>query len=69
MGRLIDLYDIIETAIEYDELEVVDINNHGQIVGSALIDGSTHAVLLNPSLDSTISLTPPVLRIVPQDWI
>lgn len=66
-GELSDLYGLIETTIEYNELEVVDINNQGQIVGSALIDGSTHAVLLNPLFVPIPPFVPSNLQIVPQD--
>lgn len=34
--------------IEYENLVVQDINDSGQIVGSATIDAAEHAVLLNP---------------------
>ena len=47
-GQLFDLYNLIESNIEYIDLRAEDINNSGQIVGSANIDGSMHAVLLNP---------------------
>ena len=53
-GQLFDLYDLIEPNMDYIDLRVEDINNLGQIVGSATIDGSTHAVLLNP-VNSTCS--------------
>jgi probable HAF family extracellular repeat protein len=35
--------------IEYSDLKVQDINNRGQIVGSAIIGGEEHAVLLKPT--------------------
>lgn len=38
-----------EKEIKYEDLDVLDINNSGQIVGSAIIDGSEHAVLLTPN--------------------
>lgn len=54
---------------KYKDLEVKDINNSGQIVGSAIIDGAEHAVLLTPIRFGVppLTLTPPAdLRIVPE---
>jgi probable HAF family extracellular repeat protein len=48
-GQSHDLQNLIETGTSYSDLYVRDINNTGQIVGSAIIDGSMHAVLLNPT--------------------
>jgi uncharacterized membrane protein len=64
IGFLYDLNNLIDSDVVYDELEVEDINNSGQIVGSAVIDGAIHAVLLNPPSIRRIPLAPPVLRIV-----
>jgi hypothetical protein len=47
-GQLFDLYELIESDVVYEQLDVVDINNSGQIVGDAIIDGAQRAVLLNP---------------------
>jgi len=47
-GALYDLNDLITNRIVYTDLEVEDINNAGQIVGSATIRGAEHAVLLDP---------------------
>lgn len=48
-GQLYDLRDLIETDIAYSDLAVRDINNSGQIVGNANINGSARAVILNPT--------------------
>lgn len=48
-ANLFDLKYLIVTKIVYTDLEVEDINNAGQIVGSATIRGAEHAVLLNPA--------------------
>jgi hypothetical protein len=47
-AQLFDLDDLIESDIVYEQLDVVDINNSGQIVGDAIIGGAQRAVLLNP---------------------
>jgi uncharacterized membrane protein len=47
-GQVFNLYDLIETDNTYTSFEAIDINNSGQIIGNASIDGVTHAVLLNP---------------------
>jgi probable HAF family extracellular repeat protein len=48
-GQVFNLYDLIETNIAYTSFEAIDINNAGQIIGNASIDGLTHAVLLDPA--------------------
>lgn len=47
-GQLFDLYELIESDVVYEQLDAVDINNSGQIVGDAIIDGAQRAVLLTP---------------------
>lgn len=47
-GDLIDINELIETSIIYEDLELQDLNNSGQMVGSAMIDGVRHAVLVEP---------------------
>jgi hypothetical protein len=47
-GQLKDLYNLIQSEAIYSELCLKDINNSGQIVGRATIDGKRHAILLNP---------------------
>lgn len=47
-GQLLDLNTLIQSDVIYGSLSLVDLNNNGQMVGSAVINGVEHAVLLNP---------------------
>lgn len=47
-GQLFNLYDLIQSDTAYEALVVEDIDNAGQIVGTAEIDGTKHALLPNP---------------------
>ena len=58
---------LIESEVVYQDLMAEDINNAGQIVGTALIDGDIHAVLLNPSSSPGDSKPPSVSRTGIQD--
>lgn len=49
-GKFWDLNALITSDVPYADFAAVDINNAGQIIGNAVIDGSTHAVLLNPCI-------------------
>lgn len=47
-GNLLDINELIQTSIIYEDLELQDLNNSGQMVGSVMIDGVEHAVLIEP---------------------
>lgn len=47
-GQLLDLNTLIQSNVIYGGLSMVDLNNDGQMVGSAIINGVQHAVLLDP---------------------
>jgi probable HAF family extracellular repeat protein len=47
-GQLLDLNTLVQSDVIYGGLNLVDLNNKGQMVGSASINGVQHAVLLDP---------------------
>jgi len=52
-GALVDLNNVISPSDGWHITEADDVNNNGQIVGSATINGEQHAVLLNPIPEPT----------------
>jgi uncharacterized repeat protein (TIGR01451 family) len=52
-GEMIDLNTLLPSSSGWSLTEAQDINDAGQIVGTGIINGQTHAFLLTPTLDSS----------------
>ena len=52
-GTMFNLDSLIAPSSGWHITEAFDVNNNGQIVGAAMINGQQHAVLLNPIPEPT----------------
>ena len=52
-GEMIDLNTLLPSNAGWSLTEAQDINDAGQIVGTGIINGQTHAFLLTPTLDAS----------------